>query len=78
MMTAEMTYSIGVGDTHVYLSESPEDFINIVDTTYLNTWLVTKDELDTLVGYLALMYPNVSLESKFGSATFLKYVEIPK
>ena len=77
-MIAEMTYCISYGDTKTYLSESPEEFIDIVDTLYLNTWLITKEDLDTLVGYLAVSYPNVTIESQFGSTTFLKCVEVPK
>lgn len=73
-----MTYCISVGDSYVYLSESPKEFLNIVDTCYLNTWLVTKEELDNLVGYLAVSYPNVTVDSQFGSTTFLKCVEVPK
>lgn len=71
---AEKTYCISVGESKIYLSESPEEFINIVDTVYLNTWLVTKEELDTLEGYLAITYPNVTIEAQFGSTTFLKCV----
>lgn len=76
-MVAEMTYCISTGDTKIYLSESPEEFITIVDTVILNTWLITKEDLDNLVGYLAVAYPNVSIESRWGSTTFLKCVELP-
>ncbi len=72
------TYCISCGDSKIYLSESPEDFINIVDKVYLNTWLITNEDLDNLVGYLAVTYPNVEVESNFSSATFLKCVEVPK
>jgi len=78
MVTVEKTYCISTGDTQIYLSESPKEFINIVDTVFLNTWLITKEDLDNLVGYLAITYPNVTVESIFGSATFLKCVEVPK
>lgn len=77
-MLVEKTYCISRGDTQIYLSESPEEFIMIVDTVYLNTWLITKEDLDNLVGYLAVTYPNVTIESQFGSTHFLKYVEVPK
>ena len=78
-MLVEMTYCISRGDTQIYLSESPEEFIKIVDTIFLNTWLITKEDLDTLVGYLAVTYPNVTIESQFGSTLFLKCViEVPK
>ena len=78
MLPAEKTYCISVVDDYVYLSESPERFIDIVDTVYLNTWLVTKEELDTLEGYLAITYPNVTIEAQFGSTAFLKCVDVPK
>lgn len=78
MVMAEKTYLISIGDIHIYLSESPENFISIVDTMFLNTWLITQEELDTLVGYLALTYPNVTIDSQLGSAAFLKCVEVPK
>lgn len=74
----EKTYCISRGDTQIYLSESPEEFIKIVDTIFLNTWLITKEDLDNLVGYLAVTYPNVTIESQFGSTLFLKCVEVPK
>ena len=77
-MITEKTYCISVVDDYVYLSESPERFIDIVDTVYLNTWLVTKEELDTLEGYLAITYPNVTIEAQSGSAAFLKCVDVPK
>ena len=77
-MLTEKTYSISTGGTQIYLSESPEEFINIVDSVYLNTWLITKEDLDNLVGYLAITYPNVELESIPNSTTFLKCVEVPK
>lgn len=73
----EMTYCISTGDTKIYLSESPEEFITIVDTLFLNTWLITKEDLDNLVGYLAVTYPNVSVDSQWGSTNFLKCVEVP-
>ena len=78
MIAAEMTYSISSGDTEVFLSESPEEFITIVDTAFLNTWLISKEDLDSLVGYLAVSYPNVIVESMMFSSTFLKCVEVPK
>lgn len=77
-MVTDKTYCISSGDTKIYLSESPEEFINIVDTLFLNTWLISKEDLDTLVGYLAVSYPNVIVESLFGSINFLKCVEVPK
>ena len=77
-MLSEKTYCISTGDTHIYLSESPEEFITIVDTVFLNTWLISKEDLDSLVGYLAVSYPNVILESMMFSSTFLKCVEVPK
>lgn len=77
-MLTEKTYCISTEDTQIYLSESPEEFIKLVDTLYLNTWLITNEDLDILVGYLAVTYPNVEIESQFGSATFLKCVEVPK
>lgn len=76
-MVAEKTYCISTGDTHIYLSESPEEFTDIVDSLYLNTWLITKEDLDNLVGYLAITYPNVELESIPSSTTYLKCVELP-
>lgn len=77
-MSTEMTFCISRGDTQIYLSESPEKFIDMVDALYLNTWLITKEDLDNLVGYLAVTYPNVTIESQFGSTVFLKCVEVPK
>lgn len=77
-MVVEMTYCISVGESIIYLSESPEEFIDMVDRVFLNTWLITKEDLDTLVGYLAVTYPNVEVESTFGSTAFLKCVEVPK
>jgi len=77
-MLTEKTYSVGVGGTKIYLSESPEEFINIVDTLYLNTLLISQEDLDTLVGYLAVSYPNVTVESKRASITPLRCVEVPK
>lgn len=77
-MVADKTYCISAGESNIYLSESPEEFIDMVDTLYLNTWLITKEDLDTLVGYLAVTYPNVEVESMVNSSTFLKCVEVPK
>lgn len=74
----EKTFCISTGNTQIYLSESPEEFIDMVDTLFLNTWLISKEDLDTLVGYLAVTYPNVEVESIFSSTTFLKCVELPK
>lgn len=76
-MITEMTYSISIGDIHVYLSESPEHFLSMVETMYLNSWLITQEALDALVGYLAVTYPNVTIETQIGSTAFLKYVEVP-
>lgn len=77
-MVADKTYCINMGGTHTYLSESPEEFIDIVDTHYLNTWLITKEDLDILVGYLAVAYPNIKVESTFASSNFLMCDEVPK
>lgn len=77
-MVADKTYCISTGDTQIYLSESPKEFIYVVDTLYLNTGLITHEDLDILVGYLAVTYPTVEIESTFGSSTFLKCVEVPK
>ena len=77
-MVTDKTYCISIDDTQIYLSESPEEFIDMVDTRYLNTWLISNEDLDILVGYLAVTYPNVEIESTFGSTTFLKCVESPK
>lgn len=77
-MVTDKTYCISIDDTQIYLSESPEEFIDMVDTRYLNTWLITHEDLDILVGYLAVTYPNVEVESIFSSTTFLKCVEVPK
>lgn len=77
-MITDKTYCISLGDSKIYLSESPEEFIDIIDTLFLNTWLISKEDLDTLVGYLAVTYPNIEVESTFNSTTFLKCVEVPK
>ena len=77
-MLTEKTYCISTQYKCVYLSESPEEFIDMVDTVYLNTWLITKEDLDSLVGYLAVAYPIITIEAQFGSTAFLKCVEVPK
>lgn len=71
------SYYIDFGNSRVFLSESPEDFIDIVDTIFLNTYLITEEDLENLVGYLAIRYPNVTLESKESSTTFLMCAEVP-
>lgn len=71
------SYYIDCGDSRVYLSESPEEFAYLVDIVFLNTSLITKEDLDNLVGYLAIQYPNVILESYMDSSTYLMCIENP-
>lgn len=70
------SYYIDFGNSRIYLSESPDDFAHIVDTVFLNTWLITEEDLDNLVGYLSIRYPNVTLEHNKGSTTFLMCVDV--
>lgn len=71
------SYYIDFGNSRVFLSESPEDFVHIVDTVFLNTWLITEEDLDSLVGYLAVRYPNVTLEHNKSSTTYVMCDEVP-
>lgn len=74
------SYYIDCGYSRIFLSESPEEFAYLVDTVFLNTWLITKEDLDNLVGYLAVAYPNVTLASKESSTTYIicaDIVEVP-
>lgn len=70
------SYYIDCGDLRLYLSESPDEFAYLVDTVFLNTSLITKEDLDNLVGYLAIRYPNVILESYTDSTTYLMCDEV--